>query len=205
MTKKFKSLSDVLKFYNIHYFEANFVIVKTETLHEVMQQDIMFTLKEIPYDISEAAICENLIYPLLKEAWKLYANVLMLWSHQALEDDTGNIRIPDYLISKRSSLGKIIFDFPLLAVIEAKKDNFSLGWTQCSLDMIKIQQLNKNDNIDIYGLVSNGKIWEVAKLSNQQFIVYNKRFFIEELETLFNMLVSVLELCKQQLIDLNLR
>lgn len=196
MIKKFKSLSDVLKFYNIHYFEANFIIVKTEKLNEVMQLDIMFTLKEIPYDISEAAICENLIYPLLKEAWKPYASVLMLWSHQALEDDTGNIRIPDYLISKRSALGKIIFDFPLLAVIEAKKDNFSLGWMQCSLDMIKIRQLHKNDNIDIYGLVSNGKIWEVAKLSNQQFIVYKNRFFIEELDTLFNMLVSVLELCK---------
>lgn len=36
MIKKFKSLSDVLKFYSIHYFEANFIIIKTKKLNEVL-------------------------------------------------------------------------------------------------------------------------------------------------------------------------
>ena len=40
-----------------------------------MQQDIVFTLKEVAYDVSEAAICENLIYPILKEAWKRYVDI----------------------------------------------------------------------------------------------------------------------------------
>jgi len=40
-------------------------------------------------------------------------------------DNDEFIGIPDYLSSKRSELGKIIFDFPLLAVVEAKKDGFA--------------------------------------------------------------------------------
>jgi hypothetical protein len=121
-----------------------------------------------------------------------------------LEYDDELTGIPDYLISKRSELGKIIFDFPLLAVVEAKKDNFATGWAQCSLEMLAITKINNNENLAIYGLVSNGEIWEIAKLEKQNFVFYNKRFVIEELDDLFNVLVSLLELCKLQLRDLDL-
>jgi hypothetical protein len=33
---------------------------------------------------SEAAICENLIYPVLKEVWKVYRRKFILWSHETL-------------------------------------------------------------------------------------------------------------------------
>jgi len=199
-TNQFKSLAAVLKHYQIHYDEADFQIIKTILLNDEVREDILFTLKEVAYDVSEAAICENLIYPLLKAAWKNYADIFSIWSHTALEYDDELTGIPDYLISKRSNLGKIIFDNPLLAVVEAKKDNFSAGWAQCALEMVAIQKINDNPNFEIYGLVSNGEIWEIAKLKNQKFIVYNKRFVIEELDNLFNVLVSILELCKQQLV-----
>lgn len=204
VNKKFKSFSDVLLHYDIHYIQEDFDLIKTAQITEAVKDEILFTLNEVPYKVSEAAICENLIYPLLKEAWKMYRDIFSIWSHQSLEDADGFLRIPDYLISKRSELGKIVFDFPLLAVIEAKKDNFSSGWTQCCLDMIKIRQINHNENMAVYGLVTNGEIWEIAKLEQQRFILYKKRFYIEELELLFNALISVLELCKLQLIELNL-
>ena len=199
-TNQFKSLAAVLKHYQIHYDEADFQIIKTILLNDEVREDILFTLKEVAYDVSEAAICENLIYPLLKAAWKNYADIFSIWSHTALEYDDELTGIPDYLISKRSDLGKIIFDNPLLAVVEAKKDNFSAGWAQCALEMVAIQKINDNPNFEIYGLVSNGEIWEIAKLKNQKFIFYNKRFVIEELDNLFNVLISILELCKRQLV-----
>ncbi len=199
-TNQFKSLAAVLKHYQIHYKDADFEIIKTATLNESMRQDIFFTLKEVAYNVSEAAICENLIYPLLKEAWKNYADIFAIWSHTSLEYDDELTGIPDYLISKRSALGKIIFDSPLLAVVEAKKDNFSAGWAQCALEMIAIQKINDDEQLVIYGLVSNGEIWEIAMLQNQQFIFYDKRFVIEELDNLFNVLISILEACKLQLV-----
>jgi hypothetical protein len=203
-TNQFKSLANVLKHYQIHYTEEDFKIVKTANINEAVRQDIVFTLKEVAYDVSEASLCENLIYPILKDAWKNYSDIFSIWSHQSLEYDDELTGVPDYLISKRSKLGKIIFDFPLLAVVEAKRDNFSTGWAQCSLEMAAIQKINNNDSFAVYGLVSNGEIWEIAKLENHNFIFYNKRFVIEELDILFNVLVSILELCKLQLTESNL-
>jgi hypothetical protein len=103
------------------------------------------------------------------------------------------------LISKRSEFGKIIFDFPLLAVVEAKKDNFSQGWAQCCLEMIAIQKMNQNEKLVVYGLVSNGEVWEIAKLEHVIFTFYPQHFIIGALDDLFNALVTMLELCKQQL------
>lgn len=70
--------------------------------------------------------------------------------------------------------------------------------------MLAIQKINNNDTLAVYGLVSNGEIWEIAKLEKQNFTFYNKRFVIEDLDSLFNVLVSILELCKLQLNELNL-
>jgi len=62
-------------------------------------------------------------------------------------------------------LGKIIFESPYIAVIEAKKDDFTNGWAQCSLEMYAIQKINENDKLIICGIVSNGETWEFGKLS----------------------------------------
>ncbi len=198
-TNQFKSLAAVLKSYQIHYTEQSFEITTKATLDESVRADILFTLKEVAYDVSEAAICENLIYPLLKTAWKRYADIFSIWSHSALEYNDDLTGIPDYLISKRSELGKIIFEAPLLAVVEAKKDNFSAGWAQCALEMLAMQKMNNNAELIIHGLVSNGEVWEIAQLEKQQFVFYNQRFLIEELDKLFNVLLSILEICKAQL------
>ena len=50
-TNQFKSLAAVLKYYQIHYKEADFAIIKTATLNESVRQDIIFTLREVAYDV----------------------------------------------------------------------------------------------------------------------------------------------------------
>ena len=202
--KKFKSLSDVLIHHDIYYKRENFELIKTAQLNEITKNEIEFAINKIPYKVSGAAVCENLIYPLLKEAWKYYIDTLSLWSHQSISDAKGFFTVPDYLVSKRSKLGFIVFDFPVLAVIEAKKDNFTNGWTQCCLDMIKIRELNQNETMTVYGIVTNGEDWEFGKLEQNRFVFYKNRFFIEQLGNLFNGLISILELCKLQLIELKL-
>lgn len=62
----FSSLSQVIKKYQIKYVEELFHAFKIRKASEVLQQDITFTLQNVAYDISESAICENLIYPILK-------------------------------------------------------------------------------------------------------------------------------------------
>ena len=100
-----------------------------------MQQDITFTLQNVAYDISESAICENLIYPISNAAWRPFSKELAIWSHQPIAFTEELSGIPDYLISRRLELGKIVLDYPFLAVavrrpVEAKKDDFKIGWAQ---------------------------------------------------------------------------
>ena len=41
-------------------------------------------MEEGVVDCSEYAICENLIYPVLKEVWKAYSEYFVLWGHRSL-------------------------------------------------------------------------------------------------------------------------
>ena len=195
---QFKTLGDVLKQYRIRYSEENFKIIKQVKVPKSLSTDLAFTLKNIAYDVSEAAICENLLYPILKSVWMPYVDSFALWSHKAIEYDAELSGIPDYLISKRSDLGKIVFEVPYIAVVEAKKDDFSGGWAQCGAEMYAMQRLNKNMDLTIYGIVSNGETWEIGKLYNDHFTFFNNRYDINDLKKLYNALSSIMELCLKQ-------
>ena len=195
---QFKTLGDVLKQYRIRYEEENFKILTQVKVPKALVTDLAFTLKNIAYDVSEAAICENLIYPILKNVWIPYVDSFALWSHKPIEYDTDLAGIPDYLISKRSDLGKIIFEVPYIAVVEAKKDDFSGGWAQCGAEMYAMQRLNKGMDLTIYGIVSNGETWEIAKLDGDLFTFFKNRYDINDLKKLYNALSSVMTLCLKQ-------
>ena len=193
----YKSLADVLKTFKITYKERNFVTVTAIKAPAILQEDITFTLNEVAYDVSEAAICENLIYPILKTAWRRYSDILAIWSRPALMFDNELSGIPDYVISKKSELGKIMFESPYVAVVEAKKDDFSSGWAQCSAEMYAIQKLN-NVDLPVYGIVSNGETWEFACLDKQIFTKFREIYVIQRLDELFSVLCDILDFYRSQ-------
>jgi hypothetical protein len=194
---QFKTLGDVLKTYNVNYIEDKLVVKSKVKVPKALAADLAFTLKNIAYDVSEAAICENLIYPILKSSWVPFVDIFALWSHKAIEYDANLSGIPDYLITKRSNLGKIVFEVPYIAVVQAKKDDFSGGWAQCGAEMYAMQKINQDPKLTIYGIVSNGETWEFAQLHDDKFTFFNNRFDINNLKKLYNALSHVMELCKK--------
>ncbi|MEI2783294.1 MAG: hypothetical protein V9H25_19480 [Candidatus Competibacter sp.] len=194
--KQFKTLAEVLKQYRIRFLRADFPTPTIYPAPETLRDDIRFTLQHIPYDVSEAAICENLIYPILKAAWRDYADTLSLWSHQPIQANETLAGVPDYLIAKRSELGVIVMETPYVAVVGAKRDDFSGGWAQCGLELYAIQTINASPQLPLYGIVSNGEIWEFAQLEADRFTLYNQRCDINELDQLFGTLRMILERCK---------
>lgn len=85
---------------------------------------------------------------------------------------------------------------PYVAVVEAKRDDFSSGWAQCGLELYAIQTLNASPQLPLYGIVSNGEIWEFAQLEADCFTLYNQRYDINDLDQLFSTLRVILERCK---------
>ena len=199
----YKSLRSVLIEFQIRYVEAQILAAEPVALNEYLKADLVGFVEGGIADNSEYAICENMIAPILNEVWKSFRQELLLWSHEFLHYDEQLNGIPDYLLAKRSALGKIVLDQPYLLVVEAKQDNFDEGWGQCLAAMLAAQRLNENletsEEIVLSGMVSNGEVWEFGQLQGSVFTKNNRVYLFQDLEELYAMVYAVFRRCQQQL------
>ncbi|MBW4512102.1 MAG: hypothetical protein KME64_37235 [Scytonematopsis contorta HA4267-MV1] len=195
----YKSISVVMKKFQIKYVQTNFMMEREFSVpnHFKEELDLLFTDGVI--DNSEDAICENLIYPVLKEVWKSYRSKLTLWSHQTLTYDEDLSGIPDYTVTQRNPLGAIVFDKPYFLIVEAKQDKFEEGWGQCLAEMVAVQRINNELEKDIFGIVSNGKIWQFAKLNLDIFTRNKNLYVIQDLDKLFAAVNYIFQQCELQI------
>jgi hypothetical protein len=194
-----KTIGAVLKEFQVRYDEANFVESLLFSISDYFRDDLHLMMREGVVDNSEFAICENLIYPVLKEVWKQYRQQFILWSHQALTFDNRLTGFPEYILARRSPLGKIVFDKPYLLLVEAKQDNFETAWAQCLSEMIAAQRLNADPPIIVFGITSNGTTWQFGKLQGDRFTRHILPYTIYELEALFGAINYLFQQCQQQL------
>lgn len=198
----YKSISDVANAFRITYAEAAWGDPLPHPAGEPFRSELAFVLKEVDFSNSEFSVCENLIYPVLKEVWKPYTGSLMLWGHQPLVYDEDLSGVPDYLVAKRSPLGKVVRGSPhMLLVVEAKKDNFEEGWGQCLAALVAAQKLNQPGDQVVYGVVSNGRVWELGQLHAALFSREVRLFTLQDLDGLFAALNYLFARCKEQVLS----
>ncbi|MEH1783225.1 MAG: hypothetical protein V7L26_29865 [Nostoc sp.] len=195
----FKTIGEVIKAFQVTYTESNFISEVKFNIPDYFREDLELMMRDAVIDNSEFAICENLIYPVLKEVWKTYRHHFLLWSHQSLNYDENLSGFPEYILAKRSPLGKVVFDKPYFILIEAKQDNFETGWSQCLAEMIAAQRLNGEYKIVISGIVSNGATWQFGKLEGEIFTRNVTPCTIYELDKLFAVVNFVFQQCEAQL------
>ncbi|NEQ70646.1 MAG: hypothetical protein F6K21_35175 [Symploca sp. SIO2D2] len=195
----YKNLEMLVKAFQLTYQEHDFIVESQLPLNDYFKQRFQIILREGVVDNSESAICENLIAPILTEAWYNYKDIFLLWSHQTLIYDEDLSGIPDYILAQKSPLGKIVFDKPFLAAMEAKRDDFTYGWGQCGAEMVACQKINQVEGQTIFGMVSNGKMWEFAKLKDNLFTKNIKSYRISDLEELFGAVHYIFQQCQLQL------
>lgn len=193
----YKSVQEVAKKYQIAVRVDPFVEPLPIPVDERFQQDLEYVLKNIDVKMSEASVSEFLIAPILKEIWKSYDDCLLFWSHVPLNVGEEFEGYPDYLFTRRSSLG-LVRDKPYILVVEAKKDDFEGGWGQCLAAMLAAQTINANDQLILQGSVSNGDVWQFGKLQAKQFVRDPRSFTISNLSELFAALHDIFERAKQE-------
>ncbi|MFM6002783.1 MAG: hypothetical protein ACKPB7_05815, partial [Sphaerospermopsis kisseleviana] len=71
-----------------------------------------------------------------------------------------------------------------LIIVEAKKDNFEEGWGQCLAELVAAQKINGEENSRLFGIVSNGKLWEFGFLQAVDFVKNVKYYVLEDLQAL---------------------
>ena len=192
----YKSISAVIKKFQIKYVQSNFMLEVEFPAKESFKEELDLLFTDGVIDNSEDAICENLIYPVLKEVWKPYRSKLTLWSHEALAYDEDLSGIPDYTVTQRNSLSTIVFDKPYFLMVEAKQDKFEEGWGQCLAEMIAIQRINDDFVSDVFGIVSNGKIWQFGKLVGDVFTRNKNLYMIQDLDKLFAAVNYIFQQCE---------
>lgn len=188
----FKRIPDVQKKFGIRHIENDFIkIEEGVSPSEQFLQELEFSRQYIPVFASEGARCEAVIYPILREVYKAYAANYALWIKEPLAYDETLSGTPDYFVSTRSELGKLIVGMLLIILVEAKKNDFEQGWGQCLSELVAAQKINANADMPVYGIVSDGTLWQMGHLVNETFIQNRTSFSVDNLPVLFGAIDSV--------------
>jgi len=189
----FTCIDDVVKKYGLTYFQA--AVIPPDPTAPVFdthfRDELAFNLRKLPVGRSEAGTGEILLFPVLREVWKPYADELAFFTHEGLTFDDDLTGVPDYFVCKVSAFGQTIPDIPLLLIAEAKLDNFEKAWGQCSAAMLAAQKRNGSPDIPVYGVASNGKGWEFGRLLGRELTVDPDTTSLSTLDTLAQRLHAV--------------
>lgn len=193
----FKTLTEVQRRFEIRDSASDFV--SGDNLlspSEQFLQGLAFARQHLNVFRSEAARCEAIIYPILLESYKAYAERYMLWIREPLAYDGILSGTPDYFVATRSELGKNVVGTPVVMVVEAKKNDFEIGWGQCLAAMIaaqkiNTQEINRNAMFPVYGIVTDGVSWQFGKLAGDVFTENITPFSLGDVPRLFGAIDAV--------------
>ena len=181
----FKSVGEIAKKFNLKViYGTSLTDQQTLLVPKVLFSMVENNLKDKANYISEYAICDALIRPILGIV--AMQSPLSIWSHVPynIDEKKGLIGEPDYLIAPVTQYGEMAK--PALCVIEAKKADFDEGWAQALAEMVASSLLGTNK---CYGIVSTGEIWQFGKLENNVFMSDSKSISAtRELQYVFNTL-----------------
>ena len=193
----FKSVAEVQAKFSIRSTEGDFV-GDEEPLTPSAQflQEFEFNRQHLHTVGSEMARCETLIFPVLREVYKAYAEDYVLWIGESLAYDETLSGTPDYFIATKSELGGRILGTPLIIVVEAKKNDFEVGWGQCLAELIAAQKINAQNikehaAFPVYGIVTDGISWQFGKLIGDTFTENLTPFSLGDLPRLFGAIDAV--------------
>lgn len=195
----FKTIPEVQEKFSIKHTENDFIAVEETTNIPSKQflQELEFSRQYIDVFASESARCEAVIFPVLREVYKEYAEDYALWIKKPIVYDETLSGTPDYFISTRSELGMLVVGMPLIMFVEAKKNDFEQGWGQCLAELVGAQKINADSDIPVYGIVSDGTLWQFGYLIGDAFTRNKTSFSVDDLPTLFGAIDTVFKTASQ--------
>ncbi len=184
----FNTYEEVAIKFKIRLIEQSFIKEEKIHLDKSLFDFVNDNLKSRRNYISENAICESIISPILNIIAK--HNDLPIWSHVKFDisEEEGLIGVPDFIIAPASDIGTT-FKNPVICIAEAKKENFNEGWAQALAEMIAAQKFNNNANWNVFGIVTTGNFWQFGKLlKNELTMEVISYSAVENLQKLFDVL-----------------
>lgn len=194
----FKTIADVQKRYAIKYMESCFITGGELPPAETYARDLDFSRNHIDIFASEASRSEIIISPLLREVYKHHCSRYSFWIQKSIAYDETLCGTPDYMFSRKSELGITVLEKPIVIVVEARKNDFELGWGQCLAELVASQKLNENPHRTVYGIVTDGNLWQFGKLLADIYTKNPENFTIDKLPRLYGALEYLARLLEQE-------
>jgi len=195
---QFKNIADVQKAYNIRYAESLFISSIKVTVPQILIEEFEFNKENIDIFSSEASRSELIVSPLLRSVYKNHSKNYSFWIQKPIAFDKVLSGTPDYIFSKRSPLGKTVLETPIIIVVEAKKNDFEQGWGQCLAELVASQKINNNDEKSVYGIVTDGNLWQFGRLNTDLFTKNEKNYTIDDIQALYGALEYLANLVEQE-------
>ena len=144
---------------------------------------------------TEKARSELIVTPVLVEARRQVNRGVGIFSGVDFPVDPalGLNGVCDFLISRGP--GQLIYQAPVLALVEAKRDDIRLGLGQCMATMVGARIYNKrHDKIvsPVYGVVTTGSLWKFLSLVGDTLAVDPTEYAISDLAGVVGTLVAML-------------
>jgi len=185
----FNTYEEVATKFEIKLIEQSFINKESINIDKSLFDFVNDNLKSRRNYVSENAICESLISPILTIIAKHHN--LPIWSHVKFDisEEDGLVGVPDFIIAPASDIGTT-FKNPVICIAEAK--NFNEGWAQALAEMIAAQKFNDNTNMNIFGIVTTGNFWQFGQLfKNELTMEVISYSAVENLQTLFDVLNGI--------------
>ncbi|HTU21575.1 MAG TPA: hypothetical protein VMG10_26295 [Gemmataceae bacterium] len=144
---------------------------------------------------TEAARSQYIIAPLLvevKRRAKGPSNVFPGFTFD-VDRERGLSGYCDYLISR--SIEYYYLRAPLMAVVEAKREDVIGGLGQCAATMVAMQLFNEREGTPVsavYGCVSSGSLWRFLKLQGTRLSIDRPEYYLSDAGKIVGILVSIL-------------
>jgi hypothetical protein len=152
---------------------------------------------------NEKAKSELIVSPILADLVSRNADFFTLFSGETINADRerGLVGEVDFLIAKRTRT--INLNFPILAIIEAKKNDFDLGRPQCAAQLLGAQRVNarRGHDVPLYGCVTTATDWQFFRLENNHFQFDERTWHLDQLADLLGVLQHILDEYKELLTE----
>lgn len=156
--------------------------------------------KDLPIR-SEKARSEMIVAPILIELRNRNDKYFTIYSGDTLNADEkqGLKGECDFILTK--STGSFNINFPIIQIVEAKKNDIEFGIPQCAAQLVGAKIFNKNKGIDlkyVYGCVTTGKEWQFMCL-NDDLYIDDKTYNLAQLTELLGVFQEIIDYYKATL------
>jgi hypothetical protein len=177
----------------VHLFSSFEFVVPSQKLNEELEESA-----ELPVR-SEKAKSELIVFPILKEIRRQNDKFFTIYSGEFLnvDESIGLNGECDFILTKDTKTFNL--NYPIIQVVEAKRNDIDLGVPQCAAQMVGSKMFNDKKGVTldkIYGCITTGDEWLFMCLENNLLKIDNHKYHIGNLSELLGVFQQILNYYK---------